>query len=181
MLCTSKKLIPRLCLTSVSAGAPRLFGHTRAPDDGSSCRLECIHVGVLQTRRVAEVFPEDLSGEMLLTRLLMDLWCLPVRSEMPLFTSLAHVRELNGDAVRRLGPMGHLKESILMLCFSFRIYLNYKSLYTAYFTNDQLLLVKYAAKREVKQSRCIFNSWFSFIFLYVSDYISHYILLRWRM
>lgn len=119
MLSTFKKPIPRPCLTSVSAGAPRLFGHTRAADDGSSCRLECIHVGVLQTRRVAKVFPEGLSGEMLLTRLLMDLWCLPVRSEMPLFTSLAHVRELNGDAVRRLRPMGHLDGTILLFLVFF--------------------------------------------------------------
>lgn len=118
-LCMFKKPIQRLCLTSVSAGAPRLFGHTRAPDDGSSCRLECIHVGVLQTRRVAEVFLEGLSGEMLLTRLLMDLCCLPVRSEMPLFTLLAHVRELNGDAVRRLRPMGHLNWPILMFFMFF--------------------------------------------------------------
>lgn len=128
MLSTFKKPIPRLCLTSVSAGAPWLFGHARAPDDGSSCRLECIHVGVLQTRRVAEVSPEGLSGEMLLTGLLMDLWCLPVRSEMPLFTSLAHVRELNGDACAAFASNGTFEWTHSHVLCVFRLELLFKTM-----------------------------------------------------
>ena len=35
--------LPPLVLTSVSPGGPRLFGHARAPDDGSAGRPEGIH------------------------------------------------------------------------------------------------------------------------------------------
>lgn len=63
-------------------------------------------------RRVGEVLPEELSGEKLLTRLLMDSRCLPVRSETPLFTSSsAHVSELNrgrGVAFVSNGRFGRL-------------------------------------------------------------------------
>lgn len=116
-----------LSLTSVSAGAPRLLRLARAADDGSPRRLECIHVGLSETRGVAEVLAELLlseSADKLLTGLLMGpARCLPVRSETPLFTSPAHVRELNqrGEAVRRLGSMGNLEDSrlfSLLPCFT---------------------------------------------------------------
>lgn len=50
-------------------------------------------------------FAGGSSGELLLTRLLMgrmDLWCLPVRSEIPLFTWSAHVNKLNREVVLHL-------------------------------------------------------------------------------
>lgn len=46
-----KTYFPQLCLTSVSAGGPRLFRHTRAPDNSSPSRLECIHVGCFKKQK----------------------------------------------------------------------------------------------------------------------------------
>lgn len=93
----------------MSAGSPRLFRHTWAPDNSSPSRLEGIHVGVLKCGESVK-FAGESSGEMLLTRLLMgrmDLWCLPVLSEMPLFTRSAHVNEPNREVMLHLGEMGH--------------------------------------------------------------------------
>lgn len=78
----SKTISYFISLTSVSSCSPRLFRHTRPPDNRSPSRLEGIHVGVLK-------FAGGFTGEMLLSRLLMgrmESCCLRVHSGIPEFT-----------------------------------------------------------------------------------------------
>lgn len=67
-------------------------------------------MSVLLRCRESLKFAAEPWGEMLLTRLLMgrmDLCCLPVLSETPLFTSSTHVSELSRGVMLHLGQMGH--------------------------------------------------------------------------
>lgn len=53
----------KLFLTSVSAGSPGLFRHTWASDDGSSSRLQCIHVGVKKCGESVKFAAERSEGK----------------------------------------------------------------------------------------------------------------------
>lgn len=123
-----------------------------------------------KTRRVGEVLPDELSGEKLLTRLLMDSRCLPVRSETPLFTSSsAHVRELNRGTWCGVWvqweiwktPPGPCPPPPRSLCSWLRSL--HFGIMNPSVTSTQRLFVVFAGKRDVHQQTLVLHC---FVFLY---------------